>query len=312
MDRRSFQLSALASALLPATPLSMAQTSPQASAVVNAPMNTRAIPATGEQVPVVGLGTWQVFDVSPRSKEFSEAEATLKAFVAGGGKVVDSSPMYGRSESVLGDLMESGKARDALFVATKVWTDGRAQGVAQMRDSMAKLKVEKVDLMQVHNLTDTDTHLETLAGWKKEGRVRLIGITHYHAGALRALEAALRKHRVDVVQVNYSLAEPEADRGLLDLCAELGAAVIVNRPFAEGALFQRVRGKPVPDWAREEFAVTSWAQFFLKWILGHPAVTVVIPGTRNPQHVADNLIAGRGNLPNVSRRERMRIAFAAL
>ena len=275
-------------------------------------LQTRPIPATGERVPVVGLGTWQVFDVAAGSAAFGEARAALKAFVAGGGRVVDSSPMYGRSETVLGDLMQGEKLRDQLFVATKVWTQGQCEGVAQMRDSMAKLKLGKLDLMQVHNLTDTDLQLETLTRWKQEGRVRLIGITHYHAGAHCALEAALRKHRVDVLQVNYSLAEPEADRGLLDLCAEMKVAVIVNRPFAEGALFNAVRGKQIPDWAREEFGIASWAQFFLKWILGHPAVTVVIPGTRNPLHVADNLAAARGNLPNVSRRERMRTAFGAL
>ena len=297
-------------AIEPNAPPVMQPTTPPATPA--APLLTRAIPATGEQVPVVGLGTWQVFDVAAGSAEFSAARATLRAFAAGGGRVVDSSPMYGRSENVLGDLMQSEALRDQIFVATKVWTQGQREGVAQMRDSMAKLKVQNLDLMQVHNLTDTEAHLDTLAVWKKEGRVRLLGITHYHAGAHRALEAALRKHRVDVVQVNYSLAEPEADRGLLDLCAELNAAVIINRPFAEGALFRQVRGKTVPAWAREEFGIQSWAQFFLKWILGHPAVTVVIPGTRNPQHVMDNLAAARGAMPNVSRRERMRAAFAAL
>ena len=304
MNRRAFQTSVAA--------LSAAAAMSDAFSQSAAELITRPIPATGEQVPVVGLGTWQVFDVAAGSTAFGEARATLDAFAAGGGRVLDSSPMYGRSENVLGDLMQSEKLRDKLFVATKVWTQGQREGVAQMRDSMAKLKVDKLDLMQVHNLTDTDAHLATLAAWKKEGRVRLTGITHYHAGAHRGLEAALRAHRVDVVQVNYSLAEPEAERSLLELCAEMKAAVIINRPFAEGALFARVRGKPVPEWAREEFGMTSWAQFFLKWILGHPAVTVVIPGTRNPQHVADNLAAARGPLPNVSRRERMRAAFAAL
>lgn len=277
-----------------------------------APLITRALPASGERLPVVGLGTWQVFDVAAGSAQFAEAHATLNAFVAGGGRVVDSSPMYGRSENVLGDLLHSETLRDKLFVATKVWTHGQREGVAQMRDSMAKLKLDQLDLMQVHNLTDTDAHLDTLAAWKKEGRVRLTGITHYHAGAHRALEAALRKHRVDVVQVNYSLAEPEAERALLDVCAERNTAVIINRPFAEGALFRQVRGKAVPGWARDELGVHSWAQFFLKWILGHPAVTVVIPGTRNPQHVMDNLAAARGTLPDVAQRERMRTAFAVL
>ena len=282
------------------------------ASLVESSLITRTIRTTGEEVPVVGLGTWQVFDVAPGGAEFAEARATLNAFIAGGGRVVDSSPMYGRSENVLGDLMQAGNARDKLFVATKVWTRGRAEGIAQMRDSMKKLKVEKLDLMQVHNLTDTAVHLDTLAGWKKDGLVRLLGITHYHAGAHRDLEAALRNHRVDVVQVNYSLAEMEADRGLLDLCAGQGAAVIVNRPFAEGALFGRVRGKPVPESAKVELGIESWAQYFLKWIVGHPAVTVVIPGTRNPKHVIDNLGAARGRLPNAAQRERMVSSFTNL
>ncbi len=304
MNRRSFHASLAALALSARVAESFAQAA--------VPLITRTLPATGEQLPVVGLGTWQVFDVATGSTQFEEARATLTAFVSGGGRVVDSSPMYGRSENVLGDLIQGETLRDKLFVATKVWTHGQREGVAQMRDSMAKLRVAKLDLMQVHNLGDTDAHLDTLAAWKQEGRVRLTGITHYHAGAHRALEVALRKHRVDVVQVNYSLAEPEADRALLDVCAELKTAVIINRPFAEGALFRQVRGKTVPPWARDELGIQSWAQFFLKWILGHPAVTVVIPGTRNPQHVTDNLAAARGTLPHAAQRERMRAAFAAL
>lgn len=302
MDRRAFNSSTAA----------LAMSTSLAAVAADQDLITRTIRATGEEVPVVGLGTWQVFDVAAGGAEFGEARTTLEAFVAGGGKVVDSSPMYGRSENVLGDLMQAGKARSKLFVATKVWTQGHAEGIAQMRDSMKKLKVERLDLMQVHNLTDTAVHLDTLAGWKKDGLVRLLGITHYHAGAHRDLAAALRKHRVDVVQVNYSMAEQEAGRGLLDLCAELGAAVVINRPFAEGALFQRVRGKPVPEWAKDELGIESWAQYFLKWILGHPAVTVVIPGTRNPKHVQDNLAAARGRLPQVAQRERMAASFTSL
>ncbi len=273
---------------------------------------TRPIPATGERVPVVGLGTWQVFDVAAGSMELVAARATLAAFTAAGGTVVDSSPMYGRSEAVLGDLMAESGARPGLFVATKVWTRGRNEGAAQMRDSMAKLRLEKLDLMQVHNLVDTEAHLATLAGWKKERRVRLLGLTHYHAGAHRDLEAALAKHRVDVVQVNYSLAEPEADARLLAACRDAGAAVIVNRPFAEGALFAKVRGKALPAWVRVELEVESWAQYFLKWILGAPEVTVAIPGTRNPKHAADNCGAARGRLPDAAQRLRMRADFVSL
>ena len=275
-------------------------------------LHARVIPASGERVPVVGLGTWQVFDVAASGADHAAARATLKAFADGGGRVVDSSPMYGRSESVLGDIMAEERLRERLFVATKVWTRGRREGVLQMRDSMAKLRVDSLDLMQVHNLTDTDTHLDTLAGWKKEGRVRLVGITHYHAGAHRDLEAALRKHRVDVVQVNYSLAEREAGERLIPACRDLGAALIVNRPFAEGALFGRVRGKALPGWVGAELGIGSWAQYFLKWILAADGVTVAIPGTRNPRHVVDNLGAARGPLPDAAQRERMRADFAAL
>ena len=273
---------------------------------------TRVIPASGERVPVVGLGTWQVFDVAASGADYAAARATLKAFADGGGRLVDSSPMYGRSESVLGELMAEERLRARLFVATKVWTRGRREGALQMRDSMAKLKVDSLDLMQVHNLTDTDTHLDTLAGWKREGRVRLIGITHYHAGAHRELEAALKKHRLDVVQVNYSLAEREAGERLIPACRDLGAALIVNRPFAEGALFGRVRGRALPGWVGAELGIESWAQYFLKWILAADGITVVIPGTRNPRHVVDNLSAARGPLPDAAQRERMRADFAAL
>lgn len=273
---------------------------------------TRVIPASGERVPVVGLGTWQVFDVAASGADYAAARATLKAFADGGGRLVDSSPMYGRSESVLGELMAEERLRARLFVATKVWTRGRREGALQMRDSMAKLKVDSLDLMQVHNLTDTDTHLDTLAGWKREGRVRLIGITHYHAGAHRELEAALKKHRLDVVQVNYSLAEREAGERLIPACRDLGAALIVNRPFAEGALFGRVRGRALPGWVGAELGIESWAQYFLKWILAADGVTVVIPGTRNPRHVVDNLSAAREPLPDATQRERMRADFAAL
>jgi aryl-alcohol dehydrogenase-like predicted oxidoreductase len=276
------------------------------------PPITRAIPATGERVPVVGLGTWQVFDVSAGSAEYGAAAETLAVFASAGGAVVDSSPMYGRSETVVGELMAAAGLRERLFVATKVWTRGRREGVAQMNDSLGKLRVDRLDLMQVHNLVDTETHLDTLAGWRREGRVRLLGLTHYHAGAHRDLEAALQRHKPDTVQVNYSLAEPEAEARLLGACRDLGAALIVNRPFAEGALFARVRGKALPAWVGAELGIESWAQFFLKWILAAPEVTVVIPGTRNPRHMADNLAAARGALPTVAQRARMRADFAAL
>src|SRR6266540_3266299 len=227
----------------------------------------RSIPKTGEKIAAVGLGTWQVFDVAGDAAETAQAKETLKTFVGLGGRVLDSSPMYGSSESVTGQLAAELGVESKLFVATKVWTSGREAGIRQMEDSMRRLRFERLDLIQVHNLVDASTHLATLREWKKAGRVRYLGVTHYHAGAL---------------------AEPDAGRRLLAAAAESRTAVIVNRPFAEGAMFRRARDKPLPGWAKE-IGCASWAQYFLKWILAHPAVTCAIPGTRNPGHVADNL-----------------------
>jgi len=271
----------------------------------------RTVPKTGEAIPAVGLGTWQVFDVATDAKEKAQAEETLKAFVELGGRVIDSSPMYGSSESVTGELAAALGVGAKLFVATKVWTSGRQAGIRHMEESMRKLRVERLDLMQVHNLVDASTHLATLREWKTAGRVRYLGVTHYHAGAHADLEKIIRPGDVDFVQVNYSLAEPEAGRRLLAAAADSRTAVIVNRPFAEGAMFRRVRGGPLPAWARE-IGCASWAQFFLKWILGHPAVTCAIPGTRNPKHVADNLGAASGPLPDEAMRRRMSVYFESL
>ena len=264
----------------------------------------RPIPRTGETLPAVGLGTWQVFDVAGDAAELARARATLETFAARGGRVVDSSPMYGSSEAVTGRLAAELGLEGRLFVATKVWTSGRQAGIRQMEDSMRKLRVERLDLMQVHNLVDVQTHLATLREWKAAGRIRYLGVTHYHAGAHDDLERLIEGGGIDFVQVNYSLVEPAADRRLLGAAAGAGTAVIVNRPFAEGAMFGRVRGKPLPEWAREA-GCASWAQYFLKWILGHPAVTCVIPATRDPRHVADNLGALAGPPPDARLRRRM-------
>ena len=270
----------------------------------DAPLETRRIPKSGEAIPVVGLGTWQVFDVAGNATGLAEARDALARFVALGGRVVDSSPMYGSSEAVLGDLAASLGVQDRLWVATKVWTTGREAGIRQMEDSMAKLRVARLDLMQVHNLVDADRHLATLADWKKAGRVRYVGVTHYHAGAYADVERYVAKGDLDFLQINYSLAEREAAKRLLPLAAETRTAVLVNRPFAEGALFSRVKGRPLPPWAAE-IGCTSWAQLFLKWILGAPAVTCAIPGTRNARHVEDNLGAGRGPMPDAAMRKRI-------
>src|SRR6266536_522491 len=243
----------------------------------------RSIPKTGEKIAAVGLG----------------------------GRVLDSSPMYGSSESMTGQLAAELGVESKLFVATKVWTSGREAGIRQMEDSMRRLRAERLDLIQVHNLVDASTHLATLREWKKAGRVRYLGVTHYHAGAHADLEKIIRPGDIDFVQVNYSLAEPDAGRRLLAAAAESRTAVIVNRPFAEGAMFRRVGDKPLPGWAKE-IGCASWAQYFLKWILAHPAVTCAIPGTRNPRHVADNLAAARGPLPDEAVRRRMASYFDSL
>jgi diketogulonate reductase-like aldo/keto reductase len=219
--------------------------------------------------------------------------------------------MYGSAEQVTGQLAAELGARPRLFLATKVWTSGRQAGVRQMEESMRRLRVERLDLMQVHNLVDVQTHLATLREWRAAGRIRYLGITHYHAGAHADLEQLVRRGDIDFLQVNYSLAEPEADRRLLGAAAAAGTAVIVNRPFAEGAMFRRVKDRPLPEWAAEAGG-TSWAQLFLKWILAEPAVTCVIPGTRNPRHVADNLGALSGPLPDAALRRRLASHFNSL
>jgi diketogulonate reductase-like aldo/keto reductase len=267
-------------------------------------LHERPIPSSGEALPVVGLGTWRTFDVGASSAEREPLKDVLQRLVAAGGRVVDSSPMYGAAESVVGDLAGELALTDKLFLATKVWTSGRDAGIAQMEQSLRRFRTRRVDLMQIHNLLDWRTHLRTLREWKAAGRIRYLGVTHYTSSAYDELERVLRAETVDFVQVNYSLGERDAQRRILPLARERGVAVIVNRPFSEGGLFQRVRGQTLPAWAAD-FDCESWAQFFLKWILAHPAVTCVIPGTSRPQHVIDNMKAGVGRLPDEAMRERM-------
>jgi diketogulonate reductase-like aldo/keto reductase len=225
--------------------------------------------------------------------------------------MVDSSPMYGRAEGVVGDLLAAAGARGGAFLATKVWTTGREEGLAQMRRSAALLRSEVVDLMQIHNLVDWRTHLPTLRRMKDEGRIRYIGITHYTTGALADLAAILERESLDFVQCPYSIATRAAEQRLLPVAAARGVAVIVNRPVEEGALFARVRGRALPEWARE-LDVASWSQLFLKFILAHPAVTCVIPATSDPAHMRDNLAAGDGLLPDAAQREAMARLWRAL
>jgi diketogulonate reductase-like aldo/keto reductase len=264
----------------------------------------RPIPSSGETVPAVGLGSWRTFDVGAAAAARAPLREVLQRFVDLGGRVVDSSPMYGAAESVIGDLAAELGVGDRLFLATKVWTSGRQAGVAQMEQSIRRLRARRLDLMQIHNLLDWRTHLRTLRDDQQAGRLRYVGVTHYTERAYDELEGVLRSEPLDFVQVNYSLGEREAERRILPLARDRGIAVLVNRPFSAGDLFQRVRGQALPPWAAD-VGCESWAQVFLKWILADPAVTCVIPATSRVQHLVDNMRAGLGSLPDESARTRM-------
>ena len=289
-----------------AAALAMRPASAQSSGIVSRP-----IPASGEHLPLIGLGTWQVFDVGNDRAARAPLREVLDAFAKSGGRMIDSSPMYGTSESVVGDLVAELGLAGKLFVATKVWTSGRAAGIQQMETSFKRLRVQTMDLMQIHNLVDVATHTKTLADWKAKGRVRFVGITHYTSSAYAEVEKWLKAGQYDFLQINYSLAERNAAERLLPLARERKVAVIANRPFAEGAMFRRVRGKPVPEWAKEA-GMATWAQYFLKWIVSHPAVTCTIPGTGKAEHLADNLAAGSGPLPGEALRTKMAEHFDSL
>lgn len=264
----------------------------------------KPIPKTGELLPAIGLGTWQTFDVGAAKAAREPLRAVLQEFVRAGGSVVDSSPMYGQSETVAGDLAAELGVQKNLFVATKVWTSGRDAGIRQMEESFRRLRTQRMDLLQVHNLVDYRTHLTTLRRWKEEGKVRYIGVTHYTAGAYDDLARVVASEELDFVQLNYSIAEREAERRLLSLAAERKMAVLVNRPLAAGALFNKVRGKAVPPWAKE-IGCASWSQIFLKFVISHPAVTCAIPATAKVAHLTDNMQALRGPLPDSAGRERI-------
>jgi aryl-alcohol dehydrogenase-like predicted oxidoreductase len=272
-------------------------------------MLSRPIPSSGEPLPAIGLGTWSTFDVGGDAAERAPLREVLRRLFDAGGRAIDSSPMYGRSESVVGDLISGTPWAKQAFVATKVWTTGRAAGEAQMVESERRMG-GRLDLVQVHNLLDWKAHLPTLRAWKASGRIRYTGITHYSLSAFDDLEAIVRQEKVDFVQLPYSVGVREAERRLLPAAADAGCAVIVMRPLEAGALMARARGRPLPPFAAE-LGATSWAQLLLKFILGHPAVTVAIPATSDPAHAADDLAAGAGPLPDEAMREKIASYFAA-
>ncbi len=274
-------------ALTPATPTPTSRTSGGFA------MQTRVIPSSNELLPVIGLGTYRGFDVDKGSEAYQPLRAVLDALFAAGGSVIDSSPMYGRAEAVTGALLSIHEPRSPAFLATKVWTRGREEGIAQMEESFRLLQTDRIDLMQIHNLVDWQVHLPVLREWKAQGRIRYIGISHYTAQAYDQVEAVLKAEALDFLQINYALDDREAEKRLLPLCRERGVAVICNRPFGGGGLLSRLKDKPLPKWAAQ-VEVNSWPQLALKFLLAHPAVTCVIPGTGNPRYMAENAGAGTG------------------
>jgi len=273
-------------------------------AVPAGPILTKRIPSSGEAIPVIGLGTWQTFDVGSSAAERQPLEEVLAAFSTAGGKLIDSSPMYGNSEQVVGDLSAKLGLRQKLFIATKVWTQGKDAGIRQMEESLRKLRADPIDLMQVHNLLDVNTQLDTLDEWKRKGRIRYFGVTHHTESAYDAVARVIASRRVDFLQINYAVNEREAEHRLLPLALDRGIAVIANRPFAGGELFSRLRSNPLPSWAAE-IDCQSWAQVLLKFVVSHPAITCAIPATSNVTHLKDNMNAGFGRMPDAKLRTRI-------
>ena len=267
-------------------------------------MGLRAIPSSGEKLPVVGLGTWQTFDVGEDAAKRQNLRKVLETLVQGGGSVIDSSRMYGSSESVVGALIDELDIRDKLFLATKVWTEGKQSGTKQMQESINKMHASTMDLMQVHNLIDAKTHLKTLADWKQAGKIRYLGLTHHRSGGHDKMLRLMQDYPLDFIQINYSIIDREAEQKILPLAQDKGIAVLVNRPFEKGVVFSKVKDQALPEWSAD-FDCHSWGQFFLKFILANPAVTCVIPGTSKVHHLQDNLCAGRGRFPDQAMRDEM-------
>jgi len=273
--------------------------------------NKRDVPSSGEQIPVMGMGSSRTFSSDPGNDERGRLKDVLQVFFDNGGAVVDTSPMYGEAERLLGELIQGVRGHEALFAATKVWTYGRESGIEQMQQSMELMNVDRFDLIQIHNLRDWRVHVETLKQWKAEGKVRYFGITTSHGRSHGDLLAALNSEAFDFVQFTYSIASREAEERLLPLARDRGIATLINRPFERGELFSKVKGKPLPDWA-DEIDCASWGQYFLKFCLGHDAVTCLIPATSKPHHMADNMAAGFGRLPEPDMQRRMLRHFESL
>ncbi len=275
------------------------------------PLIQRPIPSSGEMLPVMGMGTSRTFDTDGDEASLAALRAVLEAFFNGGGTAIDSSPMYGNAESRVGDVLRAMPAQPKIFAATKVWTTGRQQGIAQMEESARRMNVKQFDLIAVHNLQDWQTHLETLKQWKEQGKVRYIGITTSHGRDHEAFLDVMRNEPLDFVQFSYNIEDRTAEQKLLPLAAERGIATMINRPYQRGALFNKSRGKDLPAMAAD-LDVTSWGQFYLKFILGHPAVTNIIPATASVSHMTDNMRANYGRIPDEQQRAEMLRVFEQL
>ena len=274
-------------------------------------MRIKPIPSTNEGLPVIGLGTWQTFDVGNHIESQKQLSEVLEVLIQKNGKVIDSSPMYGSSEEVVGDLTQKTTNPDHFFYATKVWIDGRQQGISQMNHSFSQMQRKQMDLMQIHNLLDWKTHINTLREWKDSGRIRYTGITHYTASALAQMTQIVKNEKIDFLQINYSMNYRQAEDRLFKMAIDKGVAVLINRPYEGGTLFRKIRNHEVPSWA-QEMDINSWGQYFLKYIISHPAVTCVIPGTSKPHHALDNMLAGYGHMPDENERKRMLAYFQNL
>ncbi|MBM3565035.1 MAG: aldo/keto reductase [Alphaproteobacteria bacterium] len=268
------------------------------------PLLKRKIPKTGEEIPVIGLGTAYEFSRAANDAEYNDRKEVIRTLLDGGATVIDTAPVYADAEKIIGRALAELKARPRAFIATKISTGGRDNGVDQFEGTLKDLRTDKVELEQIHNLRDTDVHFKTLAEYKAQGRVRYIGVTHYLASGLEGLEAAMRRHPFDFIQINYSIDARESERRVLPLARDLGMAVLINVPFGRGGVFRKVRGQALPDWAKE-FDAETWGQFFLKFVLATVGVTAAIPSTTKPRNMADNLGAGRGRLPDAAMKKRM-------
>ncbi len=264
----------------------------------------RSIPSSNEKLPVVGLGTWQTFDVGSSPEKRVTLNKVLAEMQKLGGSVIDSSPMYGSSEKVVGDLTAKSGLADQFFYATKVWTSGKEAGIQQMEKSSKLMRRKQIDLLQIHNLVDWKTHVKTLKDWKEKGKIKYWGITHYTNSSHSSLEEVIQQEKPDFVQFNYSIRERHAEKSLFKTIRENGTAVLINQPYESGSLFRITRGKQLPEWCKE-YDINSWGQYFLKFILSNELVTCVIPGTSKPKHVIDNMMAGYGKMPDTRVREKM-------